>query len=607
VVAVVDRALAFERGERWQTAIAMRDAIARVHAELHGEKLTPTVAGTGTPPISRSLLESAPTLDARGTPQPPAEHGAPASTPASITVPRSRASRWVAVAVVAGAAAAAVAWFSWKPESQQPAPAPSVTTAAAATCTSASCSAGGARAICRRGACVALESEDCSVLARPEDLASDDTVWLGTMFPTHGPMVLDFVESIRAVELARRDFLEVSNGIPGSKPGGRARPIGLVRCDDSVDPLRAARHLADDVGVPAVIGFARSKEVVDLALAVFNPRGVIAFAANTAPMLSSIPRPPGEARLVWRVTYSGPMLAAATVPLVHVIEEQLRASRVLGPDEPMRLLFDRAANTAGIGASDAIVSSLRYNGKTVAENGERAFREVTVPDLVEEDGDTGVGRISSEIVAFRPHVVLDLAGGVSMLAPAEDGWPKTERFRPRYVFQGTLSERGFADAVVRTPSLARRLFGLDSSIDTPAVTKFVLRHNEVFEPKVNALEANDAPYDAFYTLAYLIVALGDAPIDGPSLARAIPRLKGGAPVDVGPAGIYAALAALGRGENIDLRGTVTSLDFDETTGDAPTRFAAFCFRADAAGKLAPGESGFFYDSRSGASGDPRCP
>ena len=302
------------------------------------------------------------------------------------------------------------------------------------------------------------------------------------------------------------------------------------------------------------------------------------------------------------------MHAAASVPLVHVIEEQLRASHVLRPDEPMRVLFDRAANTAGIGASDAIVSSLRYNGKTVAENGEGAFREVTVPDLVEQDGDTGAGRVAAEIAAFRPHVVLDVAAGAPMLAAAEASWPRGERFRPRYVYQGALSYPEFAAAVARDPSLARRLYGIDTAVDTPAVTKFVLRHNEVFEPKVTALEANDAPYDAVYTLAYLIVALGDAPVDGASLARAIPRLKGGAPIDVGPAGIYAAVAALGRGENIDLRGTATSLDFDEATGDAPARFAAFCFRAGPDGKLGPGESGFFFDSQTGrATGEPRCP
>jgi serine/threonine-protein kinase len=607
VVAVVDKALAFERAGRWQTAIAMRDALARVSAELFGEALTPAASGkTGTTQVSRSTLESAPTLDARAPPPPPSEHGAPASTPASITVPHSRPGRRLAAAVLVGAALSAVAWFSWKREAPAPALAPSVT-AAAPTCTNASCNAGGARAVCRRGACVPLESEDCKVLARPEDIASDDTLWIGAMFPTRGPMAPPFVESIRAVDLARRDFLEVGNGLPSAKPGAPARPIAVVQCDDSVDPTRPARHLVEDLGVPAVVGFARSKEVVDLSLAFFNPRGVLALAANTAPMLSSIPTPPGQARLVWRVTYSGPMLTAAMAPLVGAIERELRASHVLHPGEPMRVLLDRVANTTGIGVSDAIVSSLRINGKTVPENGEGVFREVIVPDLVDVDGDTGTSPVVAAITAFRPHVVLDTAAGPELVGRAEEAWPRGERFRPRYVMQGALHDRAYAEAVAHEPSLARRLFGVDTSVDTPAVAKFVMRHNEVFEEKVNALDADDAPYDAVYTFAYLVAALGDAPVDGPSLARSIPRLAGGAPIDVGPAGIYAAVAALGRGENIDLRGTTTSLDFDQSTGDAPTRFAAFCFHADAAGKLAPGESGFFFDGRSGASGELRCP
>jgi len=211
------------------------------------------------------------------------------------------------------------------------------------------------------------------------------------------------------------------------------------------------------------------------------------------------------------------------------------------------------------------------------------------------------------IRAFRPHVVMDTAAGPELVGRAEQAWPGGERFRPRYIMQGGLQDHEYAEAVAREPTLARRMFGVDTSVDTPALAKFVMRHNEVFEEKVSPPDAVGAPYDAVYTFAYLVAALGDAPLDGPSLARAIPRLKGGAPIDVGPAGIYAAVAALGRGENIDLRGTTTSLDFDETTGDAPARLSAFCFRADGAGKLAPGEAGFSFDSRTGPSGEPHCP
>ena len=613
VVALVDRALAFERADRWPTAAAMREAIARVHQALYGETLvaaTPAGQAGQVAQGARSAFESAPTLDARTPMGQSSEPKAPASTPAPIVVAHERSHRWVGYASVLLAAAVAVAVVA------RPSPAPVAPTAGtgsagsvgAASCTNAACSAGGRNAVCRRGACVPLESADCTVLARPEDVADDATIWVGAMFPTHGPMAPQFTESIRAVDLARRDFLEVANGLPSGRPGAAPRPLAVVQCDDSVDAARAARHLVDDVGVPAVIGFARSKEVVDLALSLFDPRGVMALAANTAPMLSNVPGLPGQPRMVWRVSYSSAILAGALTALVATVERQLRASHVLGPGEPMRVLLDRVANTTGIGVSDAVVAQLRYNRGTVAENGERTFREVIVPDLADMDGNTGGGRIAAEIAAFRPHVVIDTAGGPELVPAAEAAWPKTERFRPVYAMQGSLSDAEYAAAVARDPGLARRLFGVDTVVDTPAVAKFVLRHDEVYEPKIDALEANDAPYDAFYTFAYLVAALGDAPVDGPSLARAIPRIKTGTPVDVGPAGIYAAVAALGRGESIDLRGAATSLDFDEATGDAPARFAAFCFRMDAGGKLTQGESGFFYDSRARmAGGEPRCP
>ena len=47
----------------------------------------------------------------------------------------------------------------------------------------------GRPAICRRadGACVPLASEGCHVLAEPGDVGNDATVWVGAMFPLHGP------------------------------------------------------------------------------------------------------------------------------------------------------------------------------------------------------------------------------------------------------------------------------------------------------------------------------------------------------------------------------------------------------------------------------------
>jgi len=620
LIGLVDRATAFERADRYPSATAMRAAVAAVHEALYGEKVKPPSPSLA--PGPRSEIESAPTMDARGLlpgADPNAAGGEPRApgtdprlpgvTPPPVVVLREKPRRWVLVAGLGAAALFVGAALVGRGSSSSPQhPVPSASAPATPPCTNASCAVGGKAAVCRRGACVPLESVDCTVMARPEDLADESTIWVGSMFPTHPPLGPDFVESVRSVDLARRDFLEVSNGLPSPRPGAPPRPIAVVQCDDGVDPPRAARHLVDDVGVPAIIGFARSKEVVDLALSLFNPRGVMALAANTAPMLSSIPGAPGQPRMVWRVTYSSPMLAGAMAAVVRRVEPQLRASHALAAAEPMRVLLVRVTNATGIGVSDSVVATLRYNGKTVAENGERGFREVAIPDLTELHGASASARVLAEIAAFHPHVVLDTAGGASLVAEIEAAWPAGGLARPVYVLQGTLSEPEYAQAIAHDAALARRLFGVDTATESAPATKYVLRHNEAFQPPINALEANDAPYDAFYAFAYLAAALGDAPIDGPSLARAIPHIVGGKPVDVGPAGIYAALAALGRGESLDLHGAATSLDFDPATGDASTRFAAFTFCPDAAGKLRPAEAAFTWESHAAeAAGELRCP
>ena len=122
------------------------------------------------------------------------------------------------------------------------------------------------------------------------------------MFPLSGPERVPTARLARRGGLARRDFAETVGGLPPARPGGPRRPLAVVICDDAADPARAAAHLVDDVRVPAILGFAPSKEVADLAASLFIPKGVLALASNTATMLRTIPRAPGEPRLVWRTT-----------------------------------------------------------------------------------------------------------------------------------------------------------------------------------------------------------------------------------------------------------------------------------------------------------------
>jgi hypothetical protein len=117
-------------------------------------------------------------------------------------------------------------------------------------------------------------------------------------------------------------------------------------------------------------------------------------------------------------------------------------------------------------------------------------------------------------------------------------------------------------------------------------------------------------YDAFYILAYATYALGDEPITGPALSRAIGRLlPPGRELDVGPSHIFEGLQTLRSGGNLDLVGAMGSLDFDPSTGEAPVDYAILCCGVDADGRASGSvESGLIYETRSAKlTGTMRCP
>jgi serine/threonine-protein kinase len=671
LAAVVDRALSFRREARFPDARAMQEALESANLALYAEPVSASAVGPVpadrasastkitdesalretapyvTDPItgeavdapghatraaratvadetqaSRATMETPPPVSpiVRPSAQPPAasERGSP-PTPEATAKARGPRRAIVAIAMVAAATIAAIAATRGPGGRVDGAPSASASGAAAAArgCTSnAACAvdAGGKATICRKdtGSCVALEAPGCRVLASPQSLASDDTVWFGAMFPQTGPERDTYgVPAIEAVDLGRRDFEETVAGLPPARPGGPRRPIALVACDDAEQPARVAAHLVDGVGVPAILGFARSKEVLDLAESLFIPRGVLALATNTATMLSSIPHAPGKPRLVWRTTTSSAMTIAAEVAvLAQLVEPELRAAPgLLAPGEPIRVALVRVDNATGLGSADRYVASVRFNDRSVAENG-AAFRSFVVPDHLDADHPLERARMAAEVSAFAPHVIFDALDDAYVIDAVEPAWPAGARFRPRYI-RGTLGASELIAAIEAQPELRRRVFGVETRSDTAVLAKFVMRHNEVFASKIRPESATSAQYDSFYLLAYAAAALGEKPLTGLELAGAIGRLlPPGAPVEVGPAGIYGALSTLGAGKNIDLDGTITTLDFDRETGDPTASFSVYCIALGGAGgaRARAVASGLNFDATTRRlTGTLRCP
>jgi branched-chain amino acid transport system substrate-binding protein len=380
--------------------------------------------------------------------------------------------------------------------------------------------------------------------------------------------------------------------------------VAIVACDDAVDPARAARHLVDDVGVPAVVGFHGSQEVIDLATSVFIPSGVLAMATvNRSSLLATIPHAPGQPRLVWRTAINSDQSAEPTSHVVSdILEPELRAlPGVLAPNEPIRVAFLHPRTTAGLSAADALFTKLTFNGKSALDNGAsyRAFPHADASDLDAIDADTS---LVPEIVKFRPHVVIHMGfAGITkhVLARIEDGWPTTEKFRPRFLSNGYLLGDDLFKHIGSDAERRRRFLGVNPTTSTVVNGKMTARYNDLFTPKVSVASGPAAVYDAFYVLAYAAYAGGDGPVTGASLARGIARLvPPGKPIDVGPTMIFQAFSTLRDGSNIDLNGAGSGLDFDLSTGDAPADFAVVCVKPDASGNAAePVESGVVFVAR----------
>ena len=609
IAAVVDRALAFAPDQRFADAAAMQAAIAAAHLAVFGAAIeatplprgeTTTITSTDTtaatealasqPGHARTVAGSRIDVDALGATRAavgPAIANEPgalvAATPPVKATPRGRGRR---LAVAAGLVAVGAAVFAgWR---------------ATAGCeTNVDCAGGEAPAICRedQGRCVPLTTGLCRVLADDEAVARDDTLWIGAMYPIRDRPSDFGREAVRLLELAQRDFQGLTGGLPPSRPGGLPRPIGVIVCDDTDEHEASAAHLVDDVGVPAVLGFGRSKEVLELANRHFVPKGVLALASNPAAMLSSIPHPPGEVRLVYRVTTSTAMRAPPSVALVRqAIEPALRGpGGALGPEGMLRVAILQTAAASGTSYTDALLTELT----ATRAGGREDVRTFIVADDKEGDPVT-LGRVAAEVAAFAPHVVLDGGALAQILAQIEQAW--SDGPRPQYVNESIVFPPVLELARAREDFSAR--FLMISNHDNQVHAK--VRAHYLAAYGGDAADFSPTPYDAFYMLAYAAVAVGDAPLTGRSLARAIPRLgPPGVAIGVGPADIYPALKALGRGDNIDLQGTRTSLDFDHETGDATADFALFCIDA-AAGRMR--ETNARYDAATRTFTAPaRCP
>jgi len=594
---ILSRALAVRASERYQDAGQFLTALEEA---LHGRAVASGRAPrSGVPTVREGAKRAQAALE------PPTE------SPVSATrfdrpAPKSGPTAWIlGAAIVAVGAVGVYLLRARAPGHSATAPSASASAPVKACESNAACTrAAGEPAVCRPSGCVKLASEDCRALVDARAIERDDLVLVGTLFPIGDGEYARTNEN--AVELARRDFAQITAGL---QSGGHARPIGVLACDDSANPARAAAHLADHVGVPAIIGFKGGAEAIELTTSLLVPRGVLSLVSlTTNPLVTQVPHPAGGPRLVWRTTYNGADVAAAMSAFVAGgIEPDVR--KTIGA-KAMRVALVRPSNAVGAAFSSAVFRTLRFNAKTALENG-YDFREMTY--AFEADAKSKeLATLVDDVLAFAPHVVLHLGGTPAFfdgfLAPVEARWP-AGTMRARFVASVLLAPdylKIIGDSVDRR----RRHFGITPLSTTSANARFVMHYNETFVPKITRTNSPNSSYDAFYLLAYATMTLApDEPVTGASLARGFARLvPPGKSVEAGIDGILAAYSAL-RDGNVDFEGATGKLDFDLATGESSFDQAIVCAAIDGNGVAFDGiDSGLVYSSeRKRLEGTMKCP
>jgi hypothetical protein len=258
----------------------------------------------------------------------------------------------------------------------------------------------------------------------------------------------------------------------------------------------------------------------------------------------------------------------------------------------------RVKTLSELALSGALLGALTFNQMTALRNGSN-FREVVLDDPSAPDARPDYEAAVASILSFLPDIVVYDSGDAlmkSVFVPLEARWPDGAP-RPLYAGATPLPAELFP-FVGHSASRRRRFFGLTNVSTTTANARLVTHFNETFADKVTRTATPNGSYDAFYMLAYAVLALADDPVTGPSLSRAIARLvPPGEQIDVGPLEILKGFSALRAGANIDLNGTIGRLDFDLATGEAPVDMAVLCVGVDRTGLATEGvESGLVFDA-----------
>lgn len=410
----------------------------------------------------------------------------------------------------------------------------------------------GAPAICRNGDCVELTSEDCTQVIG--DFENDNAVVYGIFTPLTGPSKLAGTTQTVFHEMAIDEINEV--GLPGGTAGVR-RPLVGVNCDIFENPVRAATHLVEDLGVPAINGFTTTEETTPVAT-VAAPAGVMTLCTfcGQEEFQSLQTDFPG---LIWSMVSPSDTGRKAKAKVLLQLETNIRTALAI-PDAPTgQVKIIQIVATGQEADADRFAEVVTINGEPLLLNDAAAFK--TFGYTEGEDISLQV----AEIADFAPHIIIgSYEGGDGVddwLVQVEQFWTEPT-YRPEWLFANNVFEAGDIEVTIGESGARARVRGTDSQYNYDSTEYAAFKNRYKNKTGNDTFQGIDEYYEEHYVLAYAMSGIG-ATLSGSAIADAFAHLDGGGQeFFVGPSDATTGFGQVASGADIDLEGVCGDYDFD---------------------------------------------
>ena len=442
------------------------------------------------------------------------------------------------------------------------------------------------------GRCARLRSEDCNTITG--DYQNERAIFVGSLFSTTGAQASTNLARQQSAMLAIEE-INAAGGIPANNSSADGRPLVMVSCDESVNLLRAGRHLIDDLKVPAIIGPNTSQDTLDLSNKLSIMSGTLlmsptAVASSIADLLDN--------GLTWQIIPTDVQRAPLMIQEINTLETRLRQER---SRQEIRLSVIYRDDALGQGTRAAL-SSLLLNGRPLADPinlGNNVRIDPYDPRLSTQQA------IVDANLKFAPDIIV-LAGPAeaitSVLVPLEAAWPGPAETRPEYVMIDSAKVPELLSAVTGNDDLRRRIrgTGVTPGVSSIAVNDAFMVSYATRYPNAPANIFGMGPaYDSTYAVAFAIAGSRDMPVTGASIAQGLRRLSGGSTaIEVQGTKVLAAFRKLAAGEAITAIGTFSNLQWNESGAVLGGTIELWCV-ASQNGKATYDRSGLMLDTATG--------